>query len=391
MINKINQLFDRVFFTPKPLPPGKCSSTMEIEGVPYRMHLRLGNDGAGILILNASTVLHLNQTAAEIAYYVINKHQTEEIASFLVKRYQVNRETALQDIEDFKTRIETLVQSPDLDPETFLDMERVARHGEDNEIPLRLDCALTYQIPSGQSNLYTPVDRVVRNLHTEEWKQILNQSWEWGIPHVVFTGGEPTLRPDLPELVRHAEGLGQVTGLITDGDRLADKEYFQALLNSGLDHLMILLNDKEESSWEAIRDAVNEDIHLTVHITVTEELFGEVVPLMDKLGGMGVQNISVSTPSQMLKARLSEVSQLAVEKGFALIYDLPVPYGELNPINAELEEDQTAVKGAARSWLYVEPDGDVLPEQGYPARLGNLLTDGWMNVSVNRKMYLSNS
>jgi len=89
------------------------------------------------------------------------------------------------------------------------------------------------------------------------------------------------------------------------------------------------------------------------------------------------------------ESSLAAASRLVAEKGMRLIYDLPVPYTELNPVNFELEEDQTAIKGAARSWLYVEPDGDVLPGQGYLVKLGNLLTDSWMTISANRKVYLS--
>jgi hypothetical protein len=37
----------------------------------YRLHLRVEDDGTGILIVNASTVLHLNQTATEYAYYFV--------------------------------------------------------------------------------------------------------------------------------------------------------------------------------------------------------------------------------------------------------------------------------------------------------------------------------
>jgi len=388
MINKINQFFDRIFYTPKPLPPGKFNSLLTIDGNPYRLHLRIENDGSGILILNASTILHLNQTATEIAYHMINNTAPDEIAAQMVKRYQVTRDLALQDIDEFEERIETLIKTPDLDPETFLDMERVGRHTAGFEIPLRLDCAVTYQTSSGGADIYAPTKRVDRDLTTEEWNHILDQAWDWGIPHVVFTGGEPTLRPDLQELIEHAEGLGQVTGLITDGSRLVDTEYFQKLLASGLDHLMLILNEQEEFSWEAIRDAVNEDIHLTVHFTITESNQEDLVSILEKLIAIGVRNVSFSAASKSLEKRLLEASQYASENELTLIYDLPVPYSEHNPLNLELEEDLTALKGAARSWLYVEPDGDVLPAQGYTNRLGNLLIDNWMNVSINRKVYL---
>jgi len=61
---------------------------------------------------------------------------------------------------------------------------------------------------------------VDRELNTSEWITILDKSWNAGIPHIIFTGGEPTLREDLPELIMHAEALGQVSGLLTDGLRL---------------------------------------------------------------------------------------------------------------------------------------------------------------------------
>ena len=38
----------------------------------YRLHLRVEPDGNGVLIINASTILHLNQTATEYAYYLVN-------------------------------------------------------------------------------------------------------------------------------------------------------------------------------------------------------------------------------------------------------------------------------------------------------------------------------
>ena len=66
---------------------------------------------------------------------------------------------------------------------------------------------------------------------------MLDKAWAFGIPHITFTGGEPTLREDLPALIAHAEANGQVTGLLTDGLKLADDAYLNSLLQTGLDHL----------------------------------------------------------------------------------------------------------------------------------------------------------
>ena len=53
----------------------------------------------------------------------------------------------------------------------------------------------------------------------------------------------------------------------------------------------------------------------------------------------------------------------AAALGLTLRFDLPVPYSEYNPVVYEAE-DAAIPEGAGKAWLYVEPDGDVLPSQG---------------------------
>ena len=61
-------------------------------------------------------------------------------------------------------------------------------------------------------------------------------------------------------------------------------------------------------------------------------------------------------------------------------FDLPVPYSEQNPVALETESDNIP-SGAGNAWLYVEPDGDVLPAQGMAGNvLGNFLTDRWETI-----------
>jgi MoaA/NifB/PqqE/SkfB family radical SAM enzyme len=62
---------------------------------------------------------------------------------------------------------------------------------------------------------------------------------------------------------------------------------------------------------------------------------------------------------------------------------MPVPYSSNNPVALELEkaDEEIAIEGAGKAWLYVEPDGDVLPAQGLSEQImGNLLTDEWEQI-----------
>jgi hypothetical protein len=369
-------------FTPvTALPPGSyhLESAPE-DGKPYRLHLRLQADGGGILVVNAATILHLNPTAAEYAYHLVRGATADEAAREIAARYRVNREQAYGDFRDFVDRIQTLIETEDLDPVTFLDFERIAPNSAALTAPLRLDCALTYQLPEGADPLMSPSKRVTRELTTDEWKAILDKAWDFGIPHVVFTGGEATLRADLPELIERAEHNGQVCGLLTDGHKLGDHAYLNILLQTGLDHLMIVLPTGGEPDWQAIQNALVADIFLSVHYTITPQNVAGVAALMQKLHKAGVEAMSLSISNPQLAAELAQLSESAAEMGLRLVSDLPVPYSTANPVSLETAEDDE-VSGAGKVWLYVEPDGDVLPAQGMPGQiLGNLLTDDWEKI-----------
>ena len=167
-----------------------------------------------------------------------------------------------------------MIDIPDLDPITFFDFERDDPYAGVITAPYRLDCALTYRLPESADPEAAPTKRVDRELSTEEWASIIDKAWEIGIPHIVFTGGEPTLRDDLPKLISHAEVNGQVTGLLSDGLKLADADYLHTLLQTGLDHLMVVLHPEDESAWAALEKILPEDLHTTVHLTMTPENAG---------------------------------------------------------------------------------------------------------------------
>jgi hypothetical protein len=382
----IRNLWQSFFPAYQPLPAGVYQYTAPPgSDFPYRLHLRLERGGQGLLIANGSTVLHLNQTAAEYAYHLVRQSPVNEVTQAVSRRYGIPSAQAVEDFKSFSERVQTLLDTPDLDPVSYLDFERQEPYSGDLSAPYRLDCALTYRQPESAVGRYAPIERVKRELQGEEWKACLSKAWQAGIPHAVFTGGEPTLRSDLPELVAHAEQLGMVTGLITDGLRLAEPDYLHAVLQAGLDHLMIVLIPEEEASWEAVRGSLAEDIFVVVHLTLTDREAAEGNALLERLVQTGVQTISLSAGGPEAAGALPALRQKAAELGLRLVWDLPVPYSNRNPVAFELAAgEQPMPEGAGRAWVYVEPDGDVLAAQGRPQVMGNLFTDAWETIWSNR-------
>jgi len=375
----INRLADR-FAKVQPLPEGVYHKQDTQDGKPYRVHLQLKLDGSGIFILNASTVLQLNPTAAEYAYHFIRGTEPEEVVNQIASRYRVSKDIARQDYQDFLDRLETLISTPDLDPVSFLDFERIAPHSADLTSPLRLDCALTYRLHPDSNAEYAPTKRVDRELTTDEWRTILDRAWQAGIPHITFTGGEATLRDDLPDLIAHAEKNGQVCGLLTDGLKLTEQEYLDLLLQTGLDHILFLLQPENDHSWVALETVMAEDIFVTVHLTLNESNIRNAEETLERLSKFGVTSLSMTSSDPSLRDTFDVLRDKAAALGLTLRFDLPVPYSEANPVVYESREDAIPA-GAGKAWLYVEPDGDVLPSQGSSGKvLGNLLRDEWKTI-----------
>jgi MoaA/NifB/PqqE/SkfB family radical SAM enzyme len=73
-----------------------------------------------------------------------------------------------------------------------------------------------------------------------------------GVRMVLFSGGEPTLRDDLPALARIATSLGLAFGLITNGRRLAYAPYRDALLGLGLAYVHTSLHGALPATHDAL-------------------------------------------------------------------------------------------------------------------------------------------
>ncbi len=378
-MNIFQRIADR-FANITPLPAGNYHLQTTLDENPYRLHLRLHGDGTGILVVNASTILQLNPTAAEYAFHFVKGDSPDIAAKHVAARYRVKQEIALRDYNDFVDRIQTLISTPDLDPVSFLDFELAAPHSATLTAPLRLDCALTYHLPAVTDAEYAPTKRVDRELTTDEWTKILRDAWEFGIPQVTFTGGEATLRDDLPFLIAEAEKNGQVCGLLTDGIRLADRQYLTLLLQTGLDHILFLLQPENPESWRALETVLAEDIFVTVHVTLNQTNVNLTDEVLGRLATLEVKSLSLTISDESLRDAFDALRNKAAELGLTLRFDLPVPYSAHHPVAYETKEDDLP-EGAGKAWLYVEPDGDVLPAQGMADQvLGNLLTDSWSKM-----------
>ena len=86
-------------------------------------------------------------------------------------------------------------------------------------------------------------------------KKDLCYAYRHGIREVDFSGGEPTVHPQLPELISTAKEIGmEKVCIISNGWRLADRDYLHSLKDAGLDEILFSLHGPNEEIHEQLTD-----------------------------------------------------------------------------------------------------------------------------------------
>ncbi len=271
-------------FKRQPLPPAIAVGIHHYEqvsdGEKSRVHLRVDADGSGLLIVNAARVFHLNPTAVFMAWLVLQKIPVAQVASLITRRYNVSKEQALLDYHQMDEQIRELISPNGACPICELELDTITPFSVRPSAPYRMDLAITYRCNNNCSHCYNARPRQYPELDTGRWKQVLDKLWEAGIPHVVFTGGEPTQRHDLAQLIAYAEGKGQITGINTNGRRLKDAAYLNELVSAGLDHAQITLESHDPAIHDKMVGAQRAG-RLGRHRGGSEERPGDQEPVRD--------------------------------------------------------------------------------------------------------------
>jgi pyrroloquinoline quinone biosynthesis protein E len=119
--------------------------------------------------------------------------------------------------------------------------------------PIGLLAELTHRCPLRCPYCSNPLelDRRSAELDTQTWLRVLSEAAALGVLHVHLSGGEPTARSDLEEIVAHCAALGLYSNLITSGVGQALLK-LDALYNAGLDHVQLSVQAAEAAGGDLI-------------------------------------------------------------------------------------------------------------------------------------------
>lgn len=409
-------------FFARPEKVGLTQGTYKFDGRDdlkgHRFHLRVDAQGKGVLLIDASKIIFLNGTALDYVRCYLEGKNDSEAASYMRIRYKhLGKQAAKDDYVKVREQLKTYLKGE----ETVIQVigaEGPAIGADDMPAPYRMDLALTYRCQNDCGHCYNET-KEKKELAVDEWKSVIDKLWRAGVPHIVFTGGEPTLYRGLEELIARSEEHGQITGMITNGRSLGTPGYLSNLVRLGLDHVQITVlshdpkvHDKLsgcKGAWNetiaGLKAAVAEDLYVSTNTTIMKSNAAGVEETMRFIIRLGVKNIAFNSiirsgrgeqadaiTFEELDRILAKLQAIAHESGVKLIWYTPTPYCEFNPVNKGLGIKQCT---ACTLNMAVEPDGAVLPCQSYYEPLGNLLTDPWEGIwnhelcqKIRRRGYL---
>jgi MoaA/NifB/PqqE/SkfB family radical SAM enzyme len=248
---------------------------------------------------------------------------------------------------------------------------------------------------------------IERELSTHEWKTIINKCREAGIAQLTFTGGEPTQRKDLVELVHHAEW--HVTRLNTNGVNLTPELCWE-LEKANLDGVQVTLySDNHQihddlvgklGAWMQTVQGILNALHAGLSVSVNTPLMkmnANYSETLKTIHSLGVKYATCSglipagnAPAQieggeaLTSEELADVMRIAVETSKTLGLDLTFTSpGWLSKQQLEDLKLSAPLCGACLTNMAVMPNGAVSACQSWldePDGLGNMLTTPWKEI-----------
>lgn len=395
-----------LFHRYQPSPPDLYTYNFTTADGRYkRVHLRIEPDGNGVLFVDVTDVIHLNPTAAQIAQWALEQLPQREAVNRLRVHFQADATAARIDAGRLYQLVNHVMRESGC-PTCGLDfLDRKPVFSTRARAPYKADVALTYGCNNSCSHCYNATSHLgMASMAVEDWRTVLGLLKTKGVPHIIFTGGEATLHPDLADLIQFANRQGQVVGLNSNGRRFSHRSFAEDLYSAGLNHLQVTVASNRArvhdeingvsafaQTVQGIENAMAAGIHTITNTTLMEKNRDHVVDILHFLHGLGIRTFAMNgmiysgggyrdpnaIAEEELPPVLIRIRDTSRELGMKFLWYTPTEYCRMNPVELEIGAKRC---NAAEYSICIEPNGDVLPCQSFYVAGGNILRDPWDKI-----------
>lgn len=280
-------------------------------------------------------------------------------------------------------------------------------------------------------------------LTTEEGFALIDKITEFGIPYpvIVFTGGDPLMRNDLFELMKHAKELGvkfalspAVTNLLTYNTMVKIRDLGATSISISLDGAVKETHDNIRSidgtfdaTVKSIKNAINAGLNIQVNTTVMKSNVNELPRIFNLIESLGVKTWEVFFLIKIGRgAELQEISPSEYESVCNFLYDaskygvvirtveapferrvvsMRVKQGSYwrDPLYDHLHSELINLEGEPKydstispvgtldgdGIIFVGNDGTISPGGFLPVKLGNVREDNIVDIYRNNAIMKS--
>jgi AdoMet-dependent heme synthase len=249
--------------------------------------------------------------------------------------------------------------------------------------PANVSIALTYRCQCQCEHCYSnaPDRKDHEEMTTADLKAVIDQVRSLGALQVIFSAGEPLLRNDLEEVIRHAHRAGLLTRLNTNG-LLLDRARASRLKEAGLTQCAVSIDHADAGVHDSLRGVPG--------------AFDRAVQAIRHLGEAGIPcQICTYASRRLIPDGLRDIISLGRELGVTSVYFFwPVAAGRYDSafdrmlsaeerafvrtlqdstfVHLELPTPRTRCDVIIKRILFVSPRGDVTPCPFVPYVLGNI-------------------
>jgi radical SAM protein with 4Fe4S-binding SPASM domain len=365
-----------------------------------------------LLILRPNKVMHLNKTAMSMLSLLFEGQDVQTIVDHFVS-IGAEQQIVLNDLAAFVDDLRNMVTG-NQNIYTYRTAKIVPFGSEEIKYPVLSEIALTYRCNNACRfcYAYSPY-RDTGEMTTEEVKRVIDIIVDDAkVPSLSFTGGEPTLREDLFELIAYGREKGLRVNLITNGRRCGNKDFVQKLVDAGLNSAQVSIEgpDAETHDYivgakgafgqmvQGVKNLRETDIYTHCNTTICLPNVDRLEDLVDFLAdelelsyfsmNMVIYTGTAAKLRDELQIKYSEIEEIvkrvkkrASKKGIQFVWYAPTPVCLFNPIAHGLGAKSCA---CCDGLLSVDAEGGLLPCSSFSEPVGNLLHEGFEKVWYNR-------
>ncbi len=420
-----NRNFDGVSHTTlNPNGPGVIRIHLVPAKEPWKNPSTVIINGQDVIPINPTWAILLNALIGEINKFAGREISEDDVRNIIENALKEAKKvfpiTSTKKMKrDIKTIIDSLVAvAYGKEPPTQIGYIPIGEYAPMMKAPHRMDIMVSAMTKNGCWNCNQKClhcyaagqdEAETQELTTDEWIEAIDRIKAIGIPQITFTGGEPTMRKDLVELIDHAQWF--VTRLNTNGIRLTPN-LCEKLASASLDSVQITLySDNEEihnklvgarmhhKTVEGIKNALKAGLSVSINTPLCTENrdYVSTLKFLKTLGVMYVtcsglivtgnakKDDSIST--QLSEEEIYDILEKAVtfcnENHMQIAFTSPgwIEESKIRKLGLEVPSC-----GACLSNMAVAPNGDVVPCQSWlsDGKLGSIFDD-WNTIWNSEK------